>query len=70
MASEAPAFESGHSDGVALDPQSDDSSGSWYDSFFLRRAQAKAQTDLLKSSAIKLAESRKLLAEVDALLRR
>lgn len=71
MASDAPAFESGSPDSVAFDPHAYDPTPSWYDTFFLRRAQARgAQTDLMKSSAIKLAESQKLLAEVDALLRR
>jgi len=40
----------------------------YHNTFFLRCAQARdAQADLMKSSAIKIAESRKLLAEVDAL---
>jgi hypothetical protein len=69
MASDAPAFESGNSDGVALDLHAHDPRAFWYhNTFFLRCAQARdAQTDLMKSSAIKIAESRKLLAEVDAL---
>jgi hypothetical protein len=71
MASDAPAFESRNSDSVALHPQSHDPPASWYHTFLLRRAQARGvQTDLIKSSAIKIAESQKLLAEVDALLRR
>jgi len=71
MASDAPAFESRNPDSVALDPHAHDPGASWYHTFFLRRARARgAQTDLMKSSAIKLAESQKLLAEVDALLRR
>ena len=71
MAPDAPAFESSSPDSVALDPYAHDPRASWDHTFFLRRLQARgAQTDLMKSSAIKLAESQKLLAEVDALLRR
>lgn len=71
MASDAPDFRSGHQDRAALDLHDPDPSASWDITFFARRAQVRdAQTDLIKSSAIKLAESQKLLAQVDALLRR
>jgi hypothetical protein len=65
------AFASPDPCSVALDPQADDPSPSWCHTFLLRRARQRgAHTDLIKSSAIKIAESQKLLAEVDALLRR
>jgi hypothetical protein len=70
MASDASGFNSRNQDG-ALAPHAPHRYGSRDRIFFRRVVQANgAIIDLMKSSAIKLAESQKLLAEVDALLRR
>lgn len=69
MASDPPAFEVGNS--VGRDPRTRHPKPSRDGTVYLRVAQANgALANVMKESAITLAESQKLLAEVDALLRR
>lgn len=71
MASDASGFELSKQHSVALDCPADHFKASRDRAFFLRVTQSNGVlSDLMKSSAIKLAESQKLLADVDALLRR
>ena len=71
MASDAPASASSKPDSVGFDSGTHRLQASQARNFFLRVGHANgALSDLMKSSAITLAESQKLLAEVDALLRR